>query len=114
MPCRNRASTKACIEPAKAQAIEPSREDRDGDAEDCLAPNRSDIQPLTGMKIASATRYEVTASFSATGDVPMSAAIAGSEVAMTVESICSMNSATARMSGVTRGMGQGPERVPGT
>lgn len=33
---------------------------------------------------------------------PMLAAIAGSEVAMTVESICSMKSATARMSGVTR------------
>src|SRR5690606_23393240 len=36
------------------------------------------------------------------GSVPISAAIAGSDVAMTVESICSMNRATANMSGVTR------------
>ena len=35
----------------------------------------------------------------------MSAAIAGSEVAITVESICSMKSATARMRGVSRGKG---------
>ena len=49
----------------------------------------------------------MTASFSATGEVPMSAAIAGSEVAMTVESSCSMNSATARTSGTSRGAGGG-------
>ena len=42
------------------------------------------------------------ASFSVIGPTPRSAAIAGSEVAMTVESICSMKSATARMSGAKR------------
>ena len=42
------------------------------------------------------------ASLSAIGELPISAAIAGSDVEMTVESIISMNRATARMSGVTR------------
>src|SRR5450631_959957 len=42
------------------------------------------------------------ASLSASGLVPISAAIAGSEVAMTVESMFSMNSATATMSGTMR------------
>src|SRR5205807_364430 len=42
------------------------------------------------------------ASLSASGLVPMSAAIAGSDVAMTVESMFSMNSATATMSGIRR------------
>ena len=44
----------------------------------------------------------MSASFSATGLVPMSLAIAGSEVAITVESMFSMNRATARMSGMVR------------
>jgi hypothetical protein len=39
---------------------------------------------------------------SAIGLVPMSAAIAGSDVAITVESMFSMNRATARISGVIR------------
>ena len=42
------------------------------------------------------------ASFSVSGLVPMSAAIAGSEVAITVESMFSMNRAVATMSGMTR------------
>ena len=44
----------------------------------------------------------MTASLSASGLVPMSAAIAGSEVAMTVESMFSMNRATATISGTMR------------
>jgi len=44
----------------------------------------------------------VTASLSVSGLVPMSAAIAGSEVAMTVESMFSMNRATATISGTMR------------
>ncbi|GGD90477.1 hypothetical protein GCM10008012_37670 [Rhizobium anhuiense] len=47
----------------------------------------------------------MTASFSAIGEVPISAAIAGRLVAITVESICSMNRATARIMGVRRGTG---------
>ncbi len=39
------------------------------------------------------------ASLSSSGSVPMSAAIAGSEVAITVESMFSMNKATATISG---------------
>ena len=44
------------------------------------------------------------ASFSVSGLVPMSAAIAGSEVAMTVESMFSMNRAVATMSGIRRSL----------
>src|SRR5262249_13039130 len=43
-----------------------------------------------------------TASLSASGLVPMSAAIAGNEVAITVESMFSMNRATATISGTMR------------
>ena len=42
------------------------------------------------------------ASFSVSGLVPMSAAIAGSDVAITVESMFSMNRAVATISGITR------------
>src|SRR5665213_4010348 len=44
------------------------------------------------------------ASFSVSGLVPMSAAIAGSDVAMTVESMFSMNKAVATMSGIRRSL----------
>ena len=44
----------------------------------------------------------MSASFRATGLVPMSLAIAGSDVAITVESMFSMNRATARISGMVR------------
>ncbi len=71
-----------------------------------FAPKRSAIQPLTGMKMASATMYDVRASFSVIGPTPRSAAIAGRAVAITVESICSMKSATARMRGTMRFIGR--------
>jgi hypothetical protein len=44
----------------------------------------------------------VIASFSASGLAPMSAAIAGSAVAITVESIFSMNRATATINAMSR------------
>src|SRR6185312_10690461 len=50
------------------------------------------------------------ASLSASGLVPISAAIAGSEVAITVESMFSMNRATAMISGTMRSRGMGRER----
>src|SRR5215203_4215126 len=54
------------------------------------------------------------ASFSVSGLVPISAAIAGSEVAITVESMFSMNRAVATMSGIRRsfciGIREGTER----
>ena len=56
MPWRKRASTKAWIDPAKAQAIEPATKTPIATRKMVLAPKRSDIQPLTGMKMASATR----------------------------------------------------------
>src|SRR5947207_3998330 len=68
------------------------------------APKRSAVQPLAGMKTASDNRYDVMASFSVSGLVPMSAAIAGSEVAITVESMFSMNRAVATMSGIRRSL----------
>ena len=68
------------------------------------APKRSAVQPLAGMNTASASRYDVIASFSVSGLVPISAAIAGSEVAITVESMFSMNRAVATMSGIRRSL----------
>ena len=68
------------------------------------APKRSAVQPLAGMNTASDSRYEVMASFSVSGLVPMSAAIAGSEVAITVESMFSMNRAVATISGIRRSL----------
>jgi hypothetical protein len=44
------------------------------------------------------------ASFSVSGLVPISAAIAGSDVAITVESMFSMNRAVATMSGIRRSL----------
>jgi hypothetical protein len=61
------------------------------------APKRSAIQPLRGMNTASDSRYEVSASLSAIGSSPRSRAIAGSDVAITVESMFSMKRATATM-----------------
>ena len=71
------------------------------------APKRSAVQPLAGMNTASDSRYEVIASFSVSGLVPISAAIAGSEVAITVESMFSMNRAVATMSGIRRSLFMG-------
>jgi len=79
-----------------------------------VAPKRSAIQPEIGMKMASETKYAVSASFSAIGLVPMSAAMAGSDVAITVESMFSMNKATARMSGVMRSNSGDREEGRGT
>ena len=56
MPWTNRASTKAWIEPAKAQATEPRTNTTMARRKMFFAPNRSDIQPEIGMKTASATR----------------------------------------------------------
>src|SRR5712671_5179083 len=77
-PCRIRAITKWVTEEDSAQPIEPT------------------------MNTASDSRYEVIASFSVSGLVPISAAIAGSEVAITVESMFYMNRAVATMSGIRR------------
>ena len=68
------------------------------------APKRSAVQPLAGMNTASDNRYDVMASFSVSGLVPISAAIAGSDVAITVESMFSMNRAVATISGIRRSL----------
>ena len=51
------------------------------------------------------------ASFSVSGLVPISVAIAGSEVAMTVESMFSMNRAVATISGIRRCLSIGIRRL---
>ena len=66
------------------------------------APNRSATQPLTGTNTASASKYVVSASFSAIGSVARSSAIAGSDVVSTVESRFSMNSPQATIKGSRR------------
>src|SRR6516225_2813011 len=76
-------------------------------------PYRSATQPLIGMKTARLTRYEVSASLSASGLSPISAAIAGNDVVMTVESMFSMNSAHATMRGMRTALRKGTSRTGG-
>ena len=102
IPSTIRAVTKCVSDCDSAQPIEPSMNTAIAARNTVRAPKRSAVQPLTGMKTASESRYEVTASLRVSGLVPISAAIAGSEVAMTVESMFSMNRATATTSGTTR------------
>src|SRR3984893_7106310 len=104
MPCTMRAITKLVTEEESAQPIDPTRNTAIAIENTARAPNRTAVQPLAGMNTASDSRYEVMASFSVSGLVPMSAAIAGSEVAMTVESMFSMNRAVATMSGIRRSL----------
>src|SRR5712691_7835987 len=101
-PCTMRAITKSVTEPDSAQPIEPTMKTAMAIENTRRAPNRSAVQPLAGMNTASDNRYEVMASFSVSGLVPISAAIAGSEVAITVESMFSMDRAVATMSGIRR------------
>ena len=102
MPCRKRAATSAPSESDVAQPIEPSRNTPIATMKVGRAPKRSATQPLIGMNTASASMYVVRASFSATGSTPKSSAIAGSEVAIAVESMFSMNNAVATISGNRR------------
>src|ERR1700681_73853 len=97
-----RAITKWLTEEDSAQPIEPIMKTATARLNTMRAPKRSAVQPLAGMNTASDNRYEVMASFSVSGLVPISAAIAGSEVAITVESMFSMNRAVATMSGIRR------------
>src|SRR3954454_21738686 len=97
-----REITKWVTDDDSAQPIEPIMNTAIAIENTIRAPNRSAVQPLAGMNTASDSRYEVIASFSVSGLVPISAAIAGSEVAMTVASMFSMNRAVATMSGIRR------------
>src|SRR6266498_542095 len=94
IPCTMRATTKSVSEEDAAQPIEPSTNTTIAARNTVRPPNRSAVQPLIGMNTASESRYEVTASLSANGLVLISAAIAGNDVAITVESRFSMNKAT--------------------
>ena len=106
-PCTMRAITKWVTEDDSAQPIEPTMNTAMAIENTARAPKRSAVQPLAGMNTASDSRYEVIASFRVSGLVPISAAIAGSEVAMTVESMFSMNRAVATMSGIRRSLFMG-------
>src|SRR6202140_3263539 len=104
MPCKILAITKSVTEEDSAQPIEPTMNTATARENTRRAPKRSAVQPLAGMNTASDKRYEVMASFSVSGLVPISAAIAGSDVAITVESMFSMNRAVATMSGIRRSL----------
>ena len=56
MPCRKRETTKAGSELETAQATEPMTNTAMAARNMFLAPKRSAIQPLIGMKMASETR----------------------------------------------------------
>src|SRR3990170_5751920 len=97
MPWMMRNKMKSGSDWAKPQAAEPSVNTIMAARNTVRAPKRSATQPLSGMKTASDKRYEVSASLSASGSSWRSAAMAGRDVAITVESIVSMKSATATM-----------------
>ncbi len=56
MPCKNLATTKAASELDAAQASEPTTKIAIAARKTFLAPNRSAIHPLTGIKTARETR----------------------------------------------------------
>lgn len=56
MPWKKRESTKVSSEKAKEQASDPSMNTKIASLKMFLAPNRSAIQPLSGIKMASATK----------------------------------------------------------
>ncbi len=101
-PCAMRAATNSDSVCEAAQQIEPSTNTPMAVRNTLRAPKRSAVQPLAGIKMASDNRYDVTASFSASGLVPSARAIAGSDVAITVESMLSMNRAVATIKGTMR------------
>src|SRR5215216_6257449 len=102
IPSTMRPMMNTVSEGALAQTIEPEMKTPMATRKTLRAPNRSAVQPLAGMKTASASRYEVTASFIISGVVPRSLAITGNDVAITLESMFSMNKATATISGTSR------------
>src|ERR1700754_2744342 len=99
-----RAMTKSVTDDDSAQPIEPTMNTATATLNTVRAPNRSAVQPQAGMNTASDSGYEGMASLNVCGLVPMSAAIAGSEVAITVESMFSMNRAVATISGMMRSL----------
>ena len=100
-PCTTRESTTESSVVERPQSIEPSVNTTIAAENTLRAPNLSAAQPESGMNTASARRYEVSASFSATGSSCRSAAIAGRAVESTVPSRFSIKSAVATMSGVS-------------
>src|SRR3979490_3457289 len=103
-PCTIRAITNWVTEEDSAQPIEPTMKTATAIENTARAPKRSAVQPLPAMKPARDNRHEGMASFNVSGGGAISAAIAGSEVAITVESMFSMNRAVATMSGIRRSL----------
>src|SRR5450830_2121819 len=99
MPCRKRAATKVNSVLDKAHRMEPAMKVIIAERKIVRAPTLSAIQPEIGMNTPRLTTYEVSASFKVIGSCPRSRASAGSEVAMTVTSMFSMNRAQPTMSG---------------
>ena len=101
-PCSARAAIRPSSDDDAAHARLPKRKTMIAPMNVRRAPTLSATQPLIGMKTASAIRYVVIANFKAIGLVPRSTAIIGNEVAITVESMFSMNSAVATIKGRSR------------
>src|SRR5882724_11814963 len=92
-PCKIRAAINCGSDCDSPQRTEPIVKITIAARKTVRAPNRSAIQPLTGMKTARLSRYEVIARLSLIGSSPSDLAIAGSAVEMTVASSISMKSA---------------------
>jgi hypothetical protein len=102
MPCRKRAATNSMRSPTWRRRSILIDENADRNGKD--APRAEPVGHPAGDRNEDRQRHQIgrQASLSEIGLVPISVAIAGSAVAMTVESICSMKRATARTSGIER------------
>ena len=99
MPWKIRAATSSGKVCAMPQQTEPRVKTRIAARNTVRAPNRSAVQPDSGMKIARLRRYEVMARLSRSGSSSSAAAMRGIATAITVESTFCMKSAPATISG---------------
>ncbi len=109
-PCSTRMATSIPSEVDAPHSAEETVKTATAAQKTVRAPNRSAIQPLTGMKTARLRRYDVMARLSRSGLSPRLAAICGSDVAMMVWSSASMKSEQAHTSGM-RSLSRGSSSV---
>ena len=94
-PCRTRDAVNIGIVRLMPQSADAIVKMRMAEANTLRSPKRVAVHPLSGMKMASVSRYAVMPTFTATADVPKLRAIVGNPVAMIVASRFSINSAPA-------------------
>ncbi len=94
-PCNTRDAVNIPSVWLTPQSADATVKMRMAEAKTRRSPKRVAVQPLSGMKIASVSRYAVMPTFTATADVPKLRAMVGRPVAMMVASRFSMNSAPA-------------------